>query len=65
LLAHNGGMEEFVCDCGAEYGVIVTDAAATPECKAHCLHCKKQWIAAREARVLQYTLLKRPLSETC
>jgi hypothetical protein len=52
-------MEQFVCDCGAEYGVIVTDAAATPECKAHCLHCKKELMATREGRVLQYTLLKR------
>ena len=63
--AHNDGMEEFVCECGAEYGVIVTDAAATPECDARCLHCRKQLTAIREGRVLQYTLLKRPLPETC
>jgi hypothetical protein len=55
-------MEEFVCDCSAEYGVIVTDAA-TPERKAHCLHWKKQLMATKEGRVLQYAPLRPPLPE--
>jgi len=58
--AHNGGMTELACKCGAVYEVIKTEGPARDERAFKCVLCGRELFSWSGSNVGQFRLIRRP-----
>ena len=59
-LAHNGGMAELACKCGAVYEVIETKGPAHDDRTFRCVLCDRELLCWVGSDVGQFRLIRQP-----